>query len=64
MFIRNLHLRQQEEGQNNQVQGQQKAIRRVSNFRPKECSLQGGSSGDLNKAVQSRHNLDFPLAHC
>ena len=64
MFTCDLHLRQQEEGQNSEVQGQQNAICRVSNFRPKRCSLEGGSSGDLNKAAQSRDSLDFPLAHC
>lgn len=64
MLICDLHLHQQEEGQNNQVQGQQNAVCRVPNFKLKRCSLERGSSGDLNKAVQSRVNLDFPLAHC
>lgn len=38
MFIHHLHLHQQEEGQNNQVQGQQNAICRISNFRWKKVT--------------------------
>lgn len=49
VLIHDLYLRQHEEGQNNQVQGQQNAICRVSNCRPK---LQMGGK-ELNWSNQS-----------
>lgn len=56
MFIHDLYLRQHEEGQNNQVQGQQNA--RCRALDPK-CSLEGGSSGDLTITKQRQPGLSF-----
>lgn len=59
MLIHDLYLRQPEEGQNNQVQGQQNAMCRFSNFRLK-LQMGGKEPRWSNRSIRKQTTWTFP----